>query len=126
MSDREEIDAEVKRFAKAYESGDLATLMSIYTDDLIKSRNDSPCESKMQTEQRIARVFAEFNGKLKVDNQEIVVCGEMAYIRGAFEVEITPRGGGVSRWLRRRFLEIWRKENGHWRVSRTMDNVEGL
>jgi hypothetical protein len=31
--------------------------------------------------------------------------------------------GGPATEIRRRFVEIWRKEDGAWRVARTLDNA---
>jgi len=47
---------------------------------------------------------------------------DLACVRGAFTVTLLPREGGSPVSIARRYLEIWRNEDGAWRVIRTMDN----
>jgi ketosteroid isomerase-like protein len=124
MTDREQIEHQIERFITAYNTADLATLMSIYTDDVIKCRNESPSETRAETEARIRKVLQDYRGVLCVTNDEITVSTEMAFVRGVLELKLTHRHSGESRDVRRRFLEIWRPENGSWRVCRTMDNLD--
>ena len=44
-------------------------------------------------------------------------------LRGTFRVTLTPKAGGEAQTIDRRYLELWRKENGRRLVVRTMDNV---
>jgi ketosteroid isomerase-like protein len=53
----------------------------------------------------VAEVFKNFHSRVEVANEEIVV------------------SGGATQHFDRRYLEIWRKEGGQWKVSRTMDNT---
>jgi hypothetical protein len=58
-----------------------------------------------------------------VTNDEIIIEGGLAFARGTYVVTLTPKSGGDGLVLRRRFLEIWRREGGVWRAFRAMDNV---
>jgi ketosteroid isomerase-like protein len=58
-----------------------------------------------------------------VRNDEMLISGDLAVVRGELWVELTPKSGdGPVERLQRRFLEVWRKADGNWRVIRTMDN----
>jgi ketosteroid isomerase-like protein len=121
---RAAIAEQIERFAAAFNSGDAETLLSTYSDDLLKLRQGSPVEPKSETARRLRAVFEKFDGRLEVDNVETLVCADLAVARGTFVVTLTPKTGGDSQIVRRRYLEIWRRESGRWRVFRTMDNSD--
>jgi uncharacterized protein (TIGR02246 family) len=123
MNDREAIELAISDFVRAYNSGDLAAILSYYTDDLVKVRNGSPPETKPETARRVAEVFDRFHSRVEVENDEIVVAGDFALTRGSFRVTLTPKSGGEKQIIDRRYLEVWRREDGRWQVARTMDNV---
>jgi ketosteroid isomerase-like protein len=124
MSDEKAIETAISEFVKAYNAGDLAGVLDYYGDDLIKIRNGGPAETKSDTAKRVAEVFARFHSRVDVVSDEIQVHGDFAFTRGSFRVTLTPKAGGESQAVDRRYLEIWRKEKGRWLVVRTMDNVE--
>lgn len=123
MSDQKAIEAAIAEFVKAYNAGDLNRVLDYYTDDLIKIRQGAPAETKSETAQRVAAVFAKFHSRVDVVTDEIRASGDIAFTRGSFRVTLTPKAGGESQVIERRYLEIWRKEHGRWLVARTMDNT---
>jgi ketosteroid isomerase-like protein len=134
MSDRDDIEAAIDHFIAAYNSGDLSGVLDTYDNGLIKLRQGATPETKAEIARRLAQVFEKFRTHVEVMNQEIEVGGDLAYARGRFRVTLTPhgRGGGSGagnggdrsdrQVFQRRFLEIWRRRGGRWRVVRTMDN----
>jgi len=123
MTDRQQIEAAIARFIAAYNAGDAAGLASCYDPDLIKLRQGAPPESRDETAARIAKVMEGYTGRLEVRNDEFLISGDLAVVRGELRLELTPRAGGDTQALQRRFLEVWRKKNGRWLVFRTMDNA---
>lgn len=123
LGDREAILAAIRGFVGAYNGGDLKALLDYYDDDLVKVRQGAAPESKQETIRRLREVFDHFDTSVEVSNTEVVVSGDIAFTRGAFRVTLTPRDGGERQELSRRYLEIWRKRRGAWRVARTMDNA---
>ncbi len=123
MSERDEIEAAIAGFIAAYNSADLNGVLDSYDDSLIKLRQGATPETKSEVARRLARVFESFRTHVEVLNQEIEVGGDLAFARGRFRVTLTPRAGGERRELQRRYLEIWRRRGGRWRVARTMDNT---
>ena len=124
MSDQKAIESAIVEFVEAYNAGDLARVLAYYADDLIKIRQGAPPETKSETAQRVAAVFAKFHSRVEVVTDEIRTSGDIAYTRGSFRVTLTPKAGGESQIIERRYLEIWRKEQGRWLVARTMDNTD--
>ena len=53
----------------------------------------------------------------------IVISGNLAYDYGWHELTLTPRNGGERRLIRKRYLELWKKQqSGDWRIIRYIDN----
>ena len=123
MTVKEEIKRSIDEFVNAYNSGDIDAVLACYGDDLIKLRQGAPPETKPEVARRVAEVFTKFHSRVDVSNDEILVSGELAFTRGSFRVTLTPKAGGETQTIDRRYLELWRKENGRWLVVRTMDNV---
>jgi ketosteroid isomerase-like protein len=124
MTDTEQIEKEIRRFIAAYNASDVAGVVRCYDGALIKLRQGAPAESRDEAERRISQVMDRYTGHLEVRNDEILLSGDLAVVRGELRIELTPRGAGDRQSLRRRFLEVWRKTNGEWRVHRTMDNTD--
>jgi len=124
LNEEKAIEASISEFIRVYNGANLEGVLAYYSDDLIKVRQGGPAETKAETAKRVAGVFERFRSRVDVINDEIRVSGEMAYTRGSFRVTLTPKDGGESQVVERRYLEIWRKENGTWRVARTMDNTQ--
>jgi ketosteroid isomerase-like protein len=122
MTAEDQIRSAIESFGSAYRSKDLETLAGVYSEFLIKDRAGAVAERKGETTSRIQQVFRDFDTDIDVQVAEIEVSGDLAYVRGAFTVTLTPRAGQTPTVLERRYLEIWRNEAGCWRVTRTMDN----
>ena len=123
MDDRKAIETAIRGFKDAYNRGDLAGVLECYGSDLIKLRNGSVAETKPETARRVADVFEHFDCRVEVATDEITTANDYAFTRGSFQVTLTPKAGGESQRVERRYLEIWRKKGGRWLVVRTMDNV---
>lgn len=124
MSDQQEIEATISGFINAYNAGNIDRVLAYYGDDLIKVRHGAPPETKLETARRLAEVFAQFRCRVDVVTDEVRASGEMAFTRGSFRLTLTPKAGGETQIIKRRYLEIWRKEGGRWLVVRAMDNAE--
>jgi len=123
MGDEQQIAQAIAEFVAAYNAGDADRIASYYADDLVKLRAGAPPEAKDDTVRRVKDVLARFRGHLDVKNDEITVAGNMAFTRGRLVITLTPRAEGAPQTIERRYLEVWRKDAGRWRVIRTMDNA---
>lgn len=122
-TDRQAILQAIESFVASYNSGDLAALLAYYDDDLVKLRQGARAESKAETRHRVSDVFARFETRVDVENIEVETSGDLAFTRGVFTVTLSPHNGGETHHVVRRYLEVWRKRAGQWRVARTMDNA---
>jgi uncharacterized protein (TIGR02246 family) len=103
----------------ATESGDIATVLSLMTDDVVFLVAGQPPFGK----QRFAEAMKPAPGALasKIEGrseiQEIRVSGDMAYMWTRLEVDITPPGGKPVR-RSGHTLSVLRKKDGQWQLAR--------
>ena len=71
---------------------------------------------------RIQQVFARSDTDIQVAIDELIVSGDLAYARGSFQVTLTSRSSQETKTLQQRYIEVWRNEEGVWRVTRTINN----
>lgn len=122
LTDHDAILRRIEAFIRAYNAQDVAGIMKCYAADLVKTRQGAAPEGHAETSARLHALFDRYTGHLTVVNDEIVVSGQMAFVRGSLRIVLEARDGGESPVLEQHFLEIWRKEGGEWLVARTMDN----
>jgi ketosteroid isomerase-like protein len=123
MNDHEAIESAISEFVKAYNSGDITRVLAYYGDDLIKLRNGARLETKSDIARRVSEVFEKFYSRVDVSIDEIQISGDIAFTRGSFQVTLTPKAGGESQTIERRYLEVWQRKGECWLAIRAMDNV---
>lgn len=113
-----------RRYLKAINDEDIATLSSLTTDDHIMiASGRAPLVGKVANDEANGRVFKQFDIVETWTPVETVVDGDLAYQRGTFTVEATPRAGGNTTKTSGNFLRIYRRQpNGEWRMTRDMFN----
>ena len=68
-------------------------------------------------------LFDNFAAKLTLASDETKVFGEMAYDRGRYTMEITPKAGGAPITDEGKYLVLLQHQSdGSWKVSRDIDN----
>ena len=112
------------KYLKALNDEDIETLASLTTEDhILISSGRAPTVGKAANDAANARVFKQFDIVETWTPVETVVDGNLAYQRGTFTVEATPRAGGSTTKTSGNFLRIYRRQpNGEWRMTRDMFN----
>ena len=100
-------------------------MSAYYADDLLKLRQGASPEGNLEVVRRLKETFRDYNGHLDVTTDEIIVSGAFAYTRGSYVVTLTPKAHGETTVVRRRSLEVWRRDGEVWRACRAMDNADG-
>ena len=115
-----------RRYLKAINDEDIATLSSLTTEDHIMiASGRAPLVGKAANDEANGRVFTQFDIVETWTPVETVVDGNLAYQRGTFTVEATPRAGGNTTKTAGNFLRIYRRQpNGEWRMTRDMFNSD--
>ena len=117
-----------RRYLKAINDEDIATLTSLTTEDHIMiSSGRAPLVGKAANDEANGRVFKQFDIVETWTPVETVVSGDLAYQRGTYTVDATPKAGGgkPSPQSRGNFLRIYRRmPDGQWRMTRDMFNSD--
>jgi uncharacterized protein (TIGR02246 family) len=115
--DERAIRAVVDRWFAASRSGDLETVLSLMTDDvvfMVPGQQPFGKEAFAAASRGMADVTIDGSSEIV----ELRVLGEWAYLRNRIEMSATPKGGVPTR--RSGYtLTIFRKEpDGRWRLAR--------
>lgn len=123
--DRQRMAAISAEWINAYTTGDLDALMAIMHEDAIVMPHNQP------TTRGTAAVREFFSGRIGrpgvefIDNlQEIRINGTWAYVLGTFAVniDIGPDKPPISH--NGRYLVLYEKVDGDWKMLRDMDNAD--
>jgi len=118
-SDEQQIRDLVATWMAATKTGDVATVLSLMTDDVVFMVVGQPPFGK----QRFAELMQAHGGapRPQIDGRseilEVQVSGDWAFIRTRLNVEMTPPGGPSIR-RSGHTLSVLRKSAGQWRLAR--------
>ena len=112
------------KYLKALNDEDIDTLASLTTEEhILISSGRPPTVGKAANDAANARVFKQFDIVETWTPLETVVDGNLAYQRGTFTVEATPRAGGNTTKSSGNFLRIYKRfPDIGWRMVRDMFN----
>jgi ketosteroid isomerase-like protein len=112
------------KYLKALNDEDIETLASLTTEEhILISSGRAPTVGKAANDAANARVFKQFDIVETWTPLETVVDGNLAYQRGTFTVEATPRTGGATTKTSGNFLRIYKRfPDIGWRMVRDMFN----
>ena len=88
------------------------------------SSGGAPLVGKKGLVDAMTRAFQSTEFNETWESQETVVSGDLAYQRGTFVVESTPKAGGEMSRTTGNFLRIYRKINGAWFMVRDTFNSQ--
>ncbi len=119
------IEKRIDQWLDGYNKADVQQMMDVFSSDFTDdSRVDKAPESKAQNTQDYSGTFAKYDSHITGITDEIRVSGDMAFDRGHYTVTFTPKAGGTTITVTGRFLEVWKREDGVWRVQHLMDAHE--
>ena len=120
QNDEEEIRELVSTWIRANKSGDIDTVLSLMSDDVVFLMPGQPVMGKARyaaaARAQPGNNAAAFDGTSEI--QEIKVLGDWAFMWTKLTVVATPAGGGPSITRSGHTLSILRKHNGRWVLAR--------
>ncbi len=116
LSNRDAIRALVEGFVDAWNHADAERAVAVYTDPHVDVNAKVSLESRDVTRAKWRRFFNRFDSRIVVTSDELIIAGPWAFQRGEFVESVTPRAGGATSTLRRRYVEILKKSDGRWGV----------
>jgi uncharacterized protein (TIGR02246 family) len=119
-SDEQEIRQLVATWMSATKAGDVATVLSLMTDDVVFLVAGQQPFGKQQFAAAMKPPASGvpmpmIDGHSEV--QEIRISGDHAYMWARLNVEVTPPGGAIVK-RSGHTLSVLRKEGGRWRLAR--------
>jgi uncharacterized protein (TIGR02246 family) len=123
MSDDETAIREVvERWMSASMSGDIATVLSLMTDDVVFMVPGQEPFGKAA----FAAASEQMRGVAMEGSSEILelqVAGDLAFIRNRIEIAMTPPGGAAVRRAGYTLTILRREPDGQWRLARDANLV---
>ena len=120
-ADEQEIRTLIETWMEATRAGDLETILSLMTDDVVfLVCGQAPMVGKQSFREASKAMAAAgaptFEGQSEI--QEVQVLGDWAYLWTRLTVAVTPPGGGRKLERAGHTLSILKKEHGRWRLAR--------
>ncbi|HEX2917118.1 MAG TPA: SgcJ/EcaC family oxidoreductase [Edaphobacter sp.] len=125
LTDEQQIRGVIDLWLEASSRGDLATIMSLMTDDVVFLTPGNPPMPRAEFEQRSRAATGKVSIDGNADVQEITVFGDTAICWNYLAITATPEGGEPIRRAGNVLSVFRRGEEGQWRIWRDA-NLLGL
>ena len=118
--DEQQIRDLVATWMSATQAGDIDTVLSLMTDDVVflVAGQESFGKQKFAAAMRAPAGAALPKIDGHSDIQEIRVAGDWAFMWSRLTVEVTPPGGGAPMKRAGHTLSVLRKSGGRWQLAR--------
>lgn len=108
-------------FEEGFNTGNVDRLMHFYGESYVDVNLTSPVQSKAERRAYYAQVMARPGIRLKVQPDDIMIRGDLAFVRGTILLTQADGAGGTKQ-TQLRYLEIWeRTKDKTWRAMWGMD-----
>lgn len=123
-ADSAAVMAASQAYVDAWGHGDTATALGQVSNDIRILISGAPdIVGPEATRKLFADEMAAYDVPLlKLNHEDLIVSGDHAIDIGTYEEIQMPKKGGAPIQGRGRFMTIWRREDGEWRITRYMLN----
>ena len=109
-------------FQEGFNSGDVDRIMRFYGYIYVDVNLRNPVQTKAERREYYAKVMARPGIHVRVQPEDIVIRGKLAFVRGSILLTQDAGHGGETRPAELRYLEIYEQvRDGTWRVMWGMD-----
>ena len=117
-ADKTAIEAQEQSFSKSMIAGDVAGVVkSYYAPDAVFLPPNEPAVSGSAAVERALKAFPPLS-VMKMQTEEIVGAGDLAYVRGKYQMTMNPPGAAPITDSGK-YLEVFRKQaDGSWKNAR--------
>lgn len=121
-----EIAAVNHRFEAAVRKGDIDGMASLYTPDAIALPPDGPVvKGRDNIKQLWGMVVNQMGLKdVKLETLDLQIAGDTAYEVGEATLSLEPTGGKATMAVAK-YVVVWKKVDGQWRLHRDIWNTKG-
>ena len=122
--DVEAVKAIPAKFAVAFSAADTSGLAAMYANDAIRMPpNESPVVGNEAIAASFQATFDQFTPGIKLSPEEVNVDGGLGFIRGTYEITLTPRAEGETMQDNGKYVVIVQKQSdGSWKTYRAIWN----
>jgi len=119
-----EIDALFEQWKAAVAARDVERVAALVADDCeFWSNAAPPMRGKDAVRTTLREFYRRFEHRQEFERHELVVRGDLAFVRGIEDNVLRPADGGAEiRQRQRAFVVIRRDGDGRWRFARGMTN----
>jgi ketosteroid isomerase-like protein len=111
-----------REFTLGFNTGDVNRIMRFYADRYVDVNLRNPVQTKTERAEYYRKIIERKDTRVEVHPDEILIEGNLAFVRGTIELWRTPQSGGSSERRELRYLEIARRQaDGSWKVAWGMD-----
>lgn len=120
----EAIESLFQAWAEAGRRGDAPALAQLVTADAeFWTHGAAPLNGRDEVVSRMTTFFESYEIEQGFERQEIVISGNLAFVRGMEVNRVTPRDGAPVLEIRQRaFSVLFREPDGAWKFARGMTN----
>ncbi len=124
MTDAEAVNSLLAEHVAAVNSGDIASNLAGFTDDLIYMPPDGcTVRGKPAFESFINGFFDAFTAEIEMVAEETVVTGDWAFQWGSVKGTVRPKETGDSTTMDSTYLYVYQRQaDGTWRIARDIYN----
>jgi ketosteroid isomerase-like protein len=115
-----------QRWIAAFNREDVATILAIYAPDVVVMPPDrADLHGREAVGRWLAGFFLEQAAKQILVHDEVVAHGDLAFLRGSFELQLRSRKTDTTSRVRGKHLVLWRRDDDdRWLAIRDIWNVE--
>lgn len=118
-----EIESVVAEYIRGITQSNTDSLIPLFTHDAVVMAPDAPT---VQGTEQLRAFFAQNFGAVKLDAKihfdDVVIDGDLAYVRTHSDVKVTVLAANVTQPEQNRELFVFRKVNSAWKIARYMFN----
>jgi ketosteroid isomerase-like protein len=116
------LEKRIDQWLDGYNRADVGRMMDVFGADFTDESVAMPTAAdKAAVTRAFIALFAKYDTHIVGITDEIRASGDMAFDRGHYTQTFTPKAGGTTITQTGRFLEVWKREDGVWRVQHIMD-----
>jgi len=120
----------IKNLTKEYDaiinSGDLDSWMSLYADDAVRMQPNMPAlVGKDAIRNFYQPIFEQYVIDINETCEEVIVCGDWAFVRGTYTYTMTPKVGGDPSLDSGKWIALHKRQSdGSWNIYRNIFNSD--
>ena len=118
------INALRDQYAAMYNSGEVAGIGDLYTDDAVVMNDQQPAaQGKQAIQQQAQALVDQFSVNISITPVDTQIVNDVAYEHGSYSMSLTPKAGGDPMQNSGNYIVILKRgADGAWKLHREIGN----